>query len=247
MIKDKFCRDLTISDMADLKELFMASFNSSDAQPALNHYTSSIEKVLVMYESRKPAAFLFYQLKKVAGANVLHLSLSGKNTNKSGAQKKMGSYLFYRYVLNPFSALKLNAFVTVSNNPRSYFNMRAIGDAVFPDVLASNKKFKYKELYGEVASELGLKEVDEKGILHFRMQKLGFQIREEQTCKNGLDRKGLAFMDYIDDDASHGVLVMVCVRPIVDVPLFYLSEARKMIISQSAGLKQIVEHRLGIQ
>lgn len=238
MIKDKFCKNLTIQEVDDLKLLFMAAFEAQDSEAAMKYYTRSVDKVLLMYDRKRPTAFLFYQIRKIKGANVLHLSLSGKNTEKSGTQKKMGSYLFYKYLLSPISIVQLNVFATVSNNPRSYFNMRAIGESVFPDVIEPQKEFKYHDLYRDVAKELGLAEVDVKGILRFRMQKLGFSIKEDQIRSDDLDKKGRTFMRYIDDDSSHGVLVMTCMRPVVDIPKYYYFQAMKLAKRNSFAFRQ---------
>lgn len=241
MIKDVVCKNLTAKEFEDIELIFLSSFNGENANSAIKHYADTTDNVLIMYDAEKPISFLFYQLRKIHGVNVLHFSLSGKNTTKSGTQKKMGAYLFYKHILTPVSALKLNVFVTVSNNPRSYFNMRSFGATVFPDVLSPEKPFKYAALYQKIAYKIGLSEVEPNGVLRNRMQKLGFQILEEQTREDCLDKKGMDFMKYIDYDASHGVLVMCCIRPIIDVPSFYLSEAAKSIKNRSLQLLPILK------
>lgn len=247
MIKDKICNKMSKEEIADLREIFNAAFDTDNEISPLEHYLITVDKVLILYAEGKPAAFMFYQLRKIAGANVLHLSLSGKSTGSTGTQKKMGSYLFYKYLFSPFNLARINVFTTVSNNPRSYFNMHAIGEHVFPDVLEPEKPFKYPELYQAIARNLGMESVDKSGILRNRMQKLGFSIRADQTQLEGLDGKGLAFMNYIDMDASHGVLVMVAMRPIVDVPKYYGSQLGKALRRQGLNLKEQLIRQLDSQ
>jgi hypothetical protein len=228
MIKDYVCKDLTENQISDLLMIFDQAFDSHDCSKTLEHYLQVIENVLILYtDDHQPAAFLFYQQKMIAGYSVLQFSLSGKSGQVKKVQTKLGSYLFYKYVISFRGIFRLNSFVTISNNPRSYYNMLSLGGSSFPYVLNPDRKFKYASLYDDVAKAIGASDVDERGILKNRMQSLEFQIKDEQTDQTLMDSKGKAFMNYIDGDASHGVLVFVCGIPIIDLPLYYLKSIIK--------------------
>ena len=90
------------------------------------------------------------------------------------------------------------------------------------NVFDSNHEFKYQGLYRKIAQTLALESVDERGILRNRMQKLNFRIRDEQADTKLMDSRGKSFMSYIENDVSHGVLVVVGAVPIIDMPIYYL-------------------------
>lgn len=219
-----------MNEKSDLITIFNNAFDSENTLKNLDYYIQSIESVLILYTNdHKPEAFLFYQQKVIAGNSVLQFSLSGKSGQLKKVQTKLGSYLFYKYVISFKGLFRLNSFVTISNNPRSYYNMLSLGGSVFPNVQNPDRKFKYQALYSTVAKVIGAADVNEKGILRNRMQALEFQIKGEQTDLALMDNKGKVFMDYIEGDVSHGVLVFVCGVPIIDLPIYYIKTMCKKL------------------
>lgn len=115
--------------------------------------------------------------------------------------------------------------------------MRGISQDVFPDVLAPCKPCKHAGLYRQVATSIGPLDVDDRGIIRNRMADLGFGIRKDQADLSVLDDRGKAFMHYIDNDVSHGVLVMAAVTPARDVPVYYAKLLFKWLASRSGFSK----------
>ncbi|RBW48912.1 hypothetical protein [Marinobacter sp. F3R11] len=231
MIKDIACKDLESKDFEDLMFVFSRAFDSTSPREHLLCYTNSVERVLVYYEKGEASAFLFYQILDFEGMQILHLSLSGKYEASRGVQKKLGTYLYFKYVFSFRHILRKSAFVTVSNNPRSYFNMYSIGPNVYPDVLQPSKKFKYHSLFNRLPDLLHLDGVEAGGLIPGRCSGLGFRIRSSEVDHARLDERGQRFMEFIGGDADNGVLVMVCVCPLFDVPRHFAIRIYKLFES----------------
>ncbi len=231
MIKDVQCSSATIEERKDILSIFGQSFVSSDPEAHIESYLRSVECVLIYYHLGNASAFLFYQKKCTNGFQVLHFSLSGK-TDKSprGVQRKLGSYLYFRYLFQWTKLFTTSALCTVSNNPRSYLNMRAIAPRIFPDILNPTKSFPNRALYRKTAENLNLNNLQDNGLIPGRCQNLGFRIRNDQTSLQSLDSRGLKIMEYLNSDADNGVFVMVCVRPWIDIPLTVINQLRKSIL-----------------
>lgn len=228
MIKNLKCDALSNNELEDLVKIFSGSFTSDSPEQHVLQYVKTVDRVLIYYSKNKPCAFLFFQLKQIDGITILHCSLSGKVGGPKGVQKKLGTYLYFNYVFAWSKLFKLSVFVTVSNNPRSYFNMRSIGGKIFPDVLKPTPEFEYETLYRKIPNLLNLENVQANGTIPGRCRELGFSIRDSETNIAELNDKGRQFMHYIEDNSDNGVLVAVFVRPIVDIPRYYLKRILRL-------------------
>lgn len=232
MIQDICCKEITHDQRVDLIKIFSGSFTSTSPELHIDSYLSTVDRVLIFYKGSCAEAFLFYQRKVVEGHPVLHLSLSGKIGYSRGVQKKLGAYLYFKYVFKLSKLFSLSFFATVSNNPRSYFNMAAISAKCFPDVLNPDNELRYSSVYKALPGIIGLETVLENGLVPNRCGHLGFQIHASQVDETHLDVRAKQFMTYIQNDPNNGVLVLVGVRPIVDVPLHFISELKKRMTNR---------------
>lgn len=221
MIKDMSCKDLTALEINQLIDIFSKSFNSINPKKNIEDYISKIENVLIFYENQEAVAFLFYKKILVNNEVLLHMSLSGKISSRRGIQKKLGMFLYFKYVFSLKTIFKNSYFSTISNNPRSYLNMVSISSKYYPDVFSGSNEVSYPDLYKKLPDILGIDNVKVNGIIPDRCSDLGFEVKDSEFDIKTLDTRGKLFLSYIGGDVNHGLLVLVVVKPVVDIPLFF--------------------------
>lgn len=222
-LKDYSCKDIIVgSDVyEDLYSVFSKAFSNVCIQQ-LELYLNSQSSVLLVYDNGIAIGLCFYTLRRTKKDVVLHFSMSGKNPDApKGLQFMMGNYIYFNN-LKFLDLFKRVNFTTVSNNPRSYLNMKKFLMPVFPDV--SKSSIELTENYFKLADRLGFgKDINPRGILKNRT-KLVFdiKIKKSELIIESLDKPALDFLDYIDRDTSHGVFVMVSGIPLIDIPMYYI-------------------------
>lgn len=202
-------------------DVFASSFDVADTSgPVLDQYFATVKSLLLAYVGGELVGFQFYQEKVIGGLTVHHFSLAGRRHGKefSGLQAQFGSFLIRRAITRVFP-WKPVYIAGVTNSPKSYGNMRAVGGRCFPDVMQPVTSNPFGSWYFQVAQELGIKGVDPKGLLRNRMQGLGFSLCSEASSSHPVGR---AYERYVENDLRHGVFTLIEIVPVRHIPVYLL-------------------------
>lgn len=223
----RLCNPNSLNDAVRnrMADVFVRAFQvDGDPSACLAPYFEGIRGVLLAWRGGELLGFQFYQCVSVGGETVHHFSLAARipGLEARGLQKRFGRFLIGRSLWRtwPWRPVWIAG---VTNNWRSYFNMRAIGGSIYPDVLHPAAPNCFGEFYARMAVALALPAPDGRGLLRDRMQGLGFGLRAEE----GLDARGTAYADYLDGDLRHGLFALVRIVPIRDVPAYLMAQGRR--------------------
>lgn len=237
-IRLQLCTSATLEPgvRAAMEGVFVRAFQvDGDPGQCLEPYFQKVESVLLAWDRSDLLGFQFYQSVAVDGETVHHFSLAGRlpDLRARGLQGKFGRFLIQRCIWRtlPWRPVWIAG---VSNNWRSYFNMRAIGGRLYPDVLHPDAGNSFGAFYTRVATALSLPAPDERGILRNRMQGLGFGLRDD----NATDKRGTAYAAYLGGDLRHGLFALIRIVPLIDVPAYVLAGGRrqpKLLLAEVAS------------
>lgn len=211
--------ELVEADRRAIRSVFSQGFDhEKDAGQCLESYFSSIQSICIARDGASIVGFQFYQEKEIDRRQVHHFSLAARLPDKKyrGLQSRFGTALIRR-VLTKVVPWKPVYIAGVTNNPKSYANMHAVGGRCYPDVLHPLKSNPFGDWYLQVAEQLNLMPVDGRGLLRDRMQGLGFSM--QSTCF-GDHPIGRAYGDYVEQDIRHGVFTLIEVVPLRDISLY---------------------------
>lgn len=206
-----------------IEEVFRQSFDlDKDPEHLLQPYFSKIESVLIAKDGERIVGFQFYQRKVIEGRSVHHFSLAGRLDDRryKGLQARFGSLLIRAAIARtpPWRPIYLAG---VTNSPRSYANMHAVGGRCFPDVASLRQSNPFGDWYYRVAAELGLVGVDHQGMLRDRMQNLGFALVQDERPHP----MSPAYDRFVGGNRQHGVFTLIELLPIKHIPLYLLKRA----------------------
>lgn len=230
MFKDLNCSDLGPDDYADIKQIFVASFVVAPDTNPLQPFIDKMDRVLLMYDGGKPAAFMFFSFKSVNGMRLLNPGLSGKMPQTKNALKILASYIVVRYfLLNPLWLTQNCGAIVIANNSRSYQTLADAGIPIYPNIYEPEKSLDNIELYREALKVMKLEGVTDRCLLPNSLTKAGFGMKKRDVSYDKLNKKGQIFMDYIDRDPENGLVALAIGRPLFDAPPYYIKLAAKTL------------------
>ncbi|MCK9903794.1 hypothetical protein CC117_08520 [Parafrankia colletiae] len=201
--------------------VFASSFQAAEPGRVIDRYARAVDEIFVAREGDDVVGFQFFQRRRVAGRTVLHFSLAGRLADPRfrGLQARFGHLLIRRAVLHipPWRPVFLAG---VTNSPRSYRNMRAVGGRCFPDVLAPQRANPFGSWYADTAAHLGVTTVSDRGLVPDRMRDLGYALRSEPAPAHPTGR---AYDDYVAGNRDDGLFVVVELLPVRDLPPYLLA------------------------
>lgn len=211
-------------DRRTICQVFGQGFDHErDAEACLRPYFEKVHSMCLGRDGGRIIGFQFYQEKVVAGRTVHHFSLASRLPDRRyrGLQAQFGAALIKRAIARvlPWKPVYLAG---VTNSPKSYANMHAVGGKCYPDVLQPAQANPFGAWYAQVAEHLQLAPVEANGLLRNRMQGLGFSMQAERFDNHPLGR---AYGAYVEDDIRHGIFTLVEIVPLRDLPSYLFKRA----------------------
>ena len=217
------CADIDRKTRSEVEEVFRQSFMvRGGAGHVLDAYFRGIQCVLIARDRYNGSliGFQFYQEVRLNGRIIHHFSLSGRKDGFRGVQHEFGKHVLLHALIAtvPWKSVYLAG---VTNDPRSYKNMHVIGGRSFPNVHGKSENC-FGEWYFNVAGRLGIEGVDGRGLVHDRMRKIGFGLREYKVRSSSPLVK--AYDDYVGGSRETGVFCLVELVPLRDVPVYFFRQ-----------------------
>mgnify|MGYP000198945658 CR=1 FL=1 len=222
------CSGVDSNTRSEVGEVFRQSFLvHGDADRVLDPYFRNVRCIYVARErsSGPVIGFQFYQEVRVDGKSIHHFSLSGRKDGFRGVQHKFGKHALLRALRSapPWRPIYLAG---VTNDPRSYKNMHVIGGRSYPRMCGASENC-FGDWYFSVASRLGMEGLDTRGLVHDRMRKIGFGLREYVIREGSPLLK--AYDEYIGGNRETGVFCLVEVVPLRDLPGYFIRRVMTML------------------
>lgn len=218
------CRHVGDETRQAVGRVFRKAFKvDENGKDPLQSYFSKVKNLLLARSaSDEVVGFQFYQEVSVSSQVVHHFSLAARLDDERfrGLQLTFGNLLIRRALrrTRPWRAVYLAG---VTNDPRSYRNFHSIGRRSYPNVRGREVN-PFGDFYFRVAESLGVRDLDERGVVVGRMRDIGFELKPFISKGGALAED---YDAYVGGERSDGVFNLVEVLPLVDVPLYLMRHA----------------------